>query len=342
MNADVLSTRHRRDVLNGRAISDEVINAQPDRYRSFERRDFDAFSRLMRFDLPRWRRPKVAAWKSKVSTSGGIVIKRFDARGSDDPPPYARFDEEVCFGRGKWLHYAYPPRETRRRIDTKVIDAHPLTRAPGFADRDELYFCLEGSLKADAVLSAGQAAISSSSVTTWQGKSLRELVPMLKDDFRRVYVVADSDFYQSEKFGGYFNPNVVFQARAAGQYLRNRGLDVKVAIPWTGIDRPKVGVDDFLHQGYRHRTRAGELGGSRVRIRGRQGVRTATYIRGVRTLNETDRQHPHCSRALGVLSSRDVPRPGLGLLRRGTHVAHGWARARTERRRPLNPSSPPL
>jgi hypothetical protein len=176
-------------------------------------------------------RAKIAAWKGKVTASGGgVVVRRFDAAGQPVPPPYARLDRDVYFGKGQTLHYAYRP-----QYRTKHIDIHPLARTrrqpvpwPTNAD---VYLCLEGSLKADAVLSAGYRAISSTSVTTWESKDLKQLVPFLKNA-HQVYVVPDSDFYVSDKFSGYFNPAVLYFTRLAAQWLHYRGVPTKIAIPW--------------------------------------------------------------------------------------------------------------
>jgi hypothetical protein len=132
---------------------------------------------------------------------------------------------------------------------------NPLIRRAWLA-RDELYLCLEGSFKADAVLCAGWPAISSTSITTWEGEHLKALLPQLHSA-RMVYVVCDSDYFASDRFRDHlgapsFNPDVVYWTRRAAQWLHYRKVTAKIAIPWCAeSEDEKTGVDDFLRRGYR-------------------------------------------------------------------------------------------
>lgn len=233
-----LLARHRKGVLHKRGISDHVIDGAPMRYTSFKRSEWDAFLYFMEWgwSMPKAKRP---VWKGKVSQSGGVVIRRFAGDGTKRPP-YARFDAKVAMGVNQSTNYIYPP--------GKHIDIHPLAAAR-FADADELYFCLEGSLKADAVLSAGGTCFSSSSVTMWESADLRRLLNLLRD-VSIVYVVPDSDYYASPKYGGSFNPMVVWQTRAAAQWLGSFGVRTAIRVPWLGRTIDKVGVDDYLALGH--------------------------------------------------------------------------------------------
>jgi hypothetical protein len=266
---DVLFDRHRSEILHPRGISDELIDAVPNRYLSFEGGDWETFFRLMRFDTGRWTPEKVSAWKGKVTASGGgIVIARFNSDGAPVPPPYARLLNDVLFGdpaRGAHpIHYAYRP-----GYSIKHIDIHPHqgtitngSRSHALREQDaattDVYFCLEGSLKADAVLSSGASTVmSSTSVTTWEGKDLKDILPLLRGA-RTVYVVPDSDFFASDKFEDrttgvrYFNPSVLYFTRLAAQWLSNSGVTTKIAVPWASeaMTLGKLGVDDYLARGY--------------------------------------------------------------------------------------------
>jgi hypothetical protein len=112
-----------------------------------------------------------------------------------------------------------------------------------------VYLCLEGSLKADAVLSAGGVSISSTSVTTWECPDLKNFLPVLREA-PAVHVVPDSDYYSSPRFDGSFNPMVLWQTRKAAQWLRTRGVNAEIRVPWLGMEAGKVGVDDYLAKGY--------------------------------------------------------------------------------------------
>ena len=145
---DELFNEHRTRLLHMRGIKDWLTNAEPARYRSFSKGDSSRYASLM--DIPN---PKPAQ-KGKVTQSGGIVIARYAPDGSG-LPQYARFDEDLYFskppsnpkflGQGK-THYAY-----RAGHRVKHIDVHPLAASRPWA-RGPVYFCLEGCLKADAVL----------------------------------------------------------------------------------------------------------------------------------------------------------------------------------------------
>lgn len=262
---DALLPRHRSEILRTRAISDDVIDAVPDRYLSFEAGDWEKFFRLMRFDTRRWPKTKVSAWKGKVTASGGgVVIKRFDVKGAAVPPPYARLEHDVLFGDPKKgarpIHYAYRPDYSPKHLDVHPAQPEYAAGPHDLLEAQDVYFCLEGSLKADAVLSTDHTVFSSTSVTTWESKDLKGVLPLLKGA-RTVYVVCDSDFIASEHFEDprtgirYFNPTVYYFTRLAAQWLSTRGVNAKIAYPWTTETRngkiDKLGVDDYLMRNYR-------------------------------------------------------------------------------------------
>jgi len=272
--APILLDRHRSGILHVRAISDEVIESWPERYQSFEAGDWETCFRLMQFDTSKWNRHTIASYKGMVTQSGGgIVITR---RGlwtqTPWPPPYARLERDVSTNKGKKTHYLHAPDEKRSKRSklyvpdaTKRLDWHP--KQPGRrinhftldqSDRlmpVDVYMCLEGSLKADAVLSAGHTVFSSTGVTTWKGRDLEGLIPLLRQ-VRTVYVVPDSDYMASDKYEVdgeiYFNPSVVYHTRMAAQWLANQGVNAKIAVPWAeeAEDGSKLGVDDYLALGY--------------------------------------------------------------------------------------------
>jgi hypothetical protein len=145
--------------------------------------------------------------------------------------------------------------EHKRRVKDKSqhlqdrLDVHPgavplLHRA--HANHGRVFFALEGCLKADAILSAGEAVFSVPSVTLWDAPELEDFAKAwLKGT--TVIIVADSDWES--------NDAVIAQALNCRTVLRRYiGEDVHVAAP-PGLSAPghakdckhcKMGVDDFL------------------------------------------------------------------------------------------------
>jgi hypothetical protein len=245
-----LSRDHYENILAPRGISAEVVAAVPERYDSWERGDFDAFVDLMEYDNPKWGKlpePKRPSWKGKVTQAGGFVIRRWGPKGNV-LPPYGRADRSIPMGKSSSTKYLY-----RSGYSRKHIDVHPLV-APKLDSGKPIYLALEGSLKADAILSAGGAAISSTSVTTWQSPDLRTILPTLRKA-SRVFVVPDSDYLATERgsgkgaFDGVWNPLVRAWTQMAMFTLDAEGVNAVIAVPPPGPDGEKLGIDDFLAQG---------------------------------------------------------------------------------------------
>jgi hypothetical protein len=235
-----LSDWHRANVLHVRGIADWVIDSVTSRYESFEKGEGDKFLHLMGMGYAR--KTSKPPWKGKVAQSGGIVIERFGVANHVSPPPYARLDSKVAMGRRSTTRYIYRP-----GYPEKHIDVHPLA-SERLRAGEPLYFCLEGSLKADAVLSAGGVSISSTSITTWEAPDLGRLLDVLRGA-PSVLVIPDSDFYASDKTEFPFNPMVRWQTVMANEWLLARGVASSIRVPWLGVGKDKVGVDDFLHSG---------------------------------------------------------------------------------------------
>jgi hypothetical protein len=130
--------------------------------------------------------------------------------------------------------YVFPAGEGARRLDM-----HP-NAWPGFRDARRVFFVIEGCIKADAVLSAGEAVFSVPSVTLWRAPELSDFAPRLRDV--AVYIVPDSDWYA--------NGAVLAQAMFCRSFLRRSGVtDTHVAAPPPAPDGGKVGIDDLLYLG---------------------------------------------------------------------------------------------
>lgn len=139
---------------------------------------------------------------------------------------------------------------TRKRKDASVnyakrIDVHPFV-LPMFEKAERVFFCIEGCIKADAVLSAGEAVFSVPSVTLWEAPEdeLQEFAAVYLHG-KTVIIVPDSDWHE--------NGAVLTQAMLVRSALRRMSVRAIVAAP-PNLDSPdpkkrKQGVDDFLVAG---------------------------------------------------------------------------------------------
>ena len=132
--------------------------------------------------------------------------------------------------------YVFPPEEGAKRLDV-----HPQAW-PKFATADRVFFVIEGCLKADAILSAGEAVFSVPSVTLWRAPELPAFTKMLRR--RVVYVVPDNDIFNIEAKG---HTAVTNQAMFCRTFLRNLGIDAHVAA--STLESGQKGIDDFLGHG---------------------------------------------------------------------------------------------
>jgi hypothetical protein len=128
----------------------------------------------------------------------------------------------------------------------KRIDMHPLA-VPLFATADRVYLCIEGCIKADAVLTAilwahaRAAVLSVPSVTLWDTKDELRAVASRYLKGREVIIVPDAD--------GTEKPEVMTQARLCQTALRELGIVARVAAPPLGayqLNNKLKGVDDHL------------------------------------------------------------------------------------------------
>jgi hypothetical protein len=124
-------------------------------------------------------------------------------------------------------------RENKRELR---IDVHPasLRMLQGGAPR--AFFSIEGSIKADAILSQGEPAFAVPSVTMWPAPELERFAQRYLWPSTRTYVVPDADW--SDK------PDVALQAFVCVDVLRGYGVEAAVAAVPRGAGAK--GVDDFL------------------------------------------------------------------------------------------------
>ncbi len=128
------------------------------------------------------------------------------------------------------------------------LDMHP-DAAALLPTASRVFFSIEGVLKGDALLSAGEAVFNVPSVTLWDAPELAEFAERLRG--KTVYIVPDSDWSS--------NPQVSSQAFECRERLRSFGIDAHVAAAQPKCGRAceheaeaeddKNGVDDFLYDG---------------------------------------------------------------------------------------------
>jgi hypothetical protein len=144
---------------------------------------------------------------------------------------------EVCYVRHVHENekkYTFPIGEGR----AARLDVHPLALEMFESGVERAFLELEGVLKADSLLSAGETAASVPGVTLWYGAA--EETAALADQYlrgRRLFVMTDSDWN---------NPNVVFNGLLCTQTLQLAGVDAWPVVPPMVNGDPKTGVDDYL------------------------------------------------------------------------------------------------
>jgi hypothetical protein len=124
----------------------------------------------------------------------------------------------------------------------KRLDVHPWVEELGLFDRAQVvFFGIEGCMKADAILSAGEAVFSVPAVGQWHAPELARFVRTYLRN-KLVVIVPDSDWHEK--------PEVLRMARDCQEFVRGLGVvkDAVVAAPPPIEGDPdfKVGIDDHL------------------------------------------------------------------------------------------------
>jgi Domain of unknown function (DUF3854) len=137
------------------------------------------------------------------------------------------------------VHSHHRRDKDRTESREKRLDVHPRTlRMLKDDPKLRVFFSIEGSIKADAILSQGEAALAVPSVAMWPAPELEGFVHEYLAD-RRVYVVPDADWAQKSE--------VALQAFVCVGALRRFGADAAVAS--APEESGLKGVDDFLAAG---------------------------------------------------------------------------------------------
>jgi hypothetical protein len=146
------------------------------------------------------------------------------------------------------MHAASDPADARARR----IDVHPIGRTL-LKDARIVFFCIEGCLKADSVLTAILAegrtdvsVVSVPSVTLWDAPEFLALGWSRRG--KTVYIIPDGDWTENDR--------VILQAFLCRTALIKVGVDAQVVSPPRGRGK---GVDDFLGPRKRDATGGGNL-----------------------------------------------------------------------------------
>ena len=122
----------------------------------------------------------------------------------------------------------------------KRLDVHPFALEK-FEQAERVFFVIEGCIKADAVLSTGEAVFSVPSVTLWDAPELPQFIEAYLQG-KEVVIVPDADWFE--------NAAVKRQAMLCRSFLRSQGLRALVAAPpIEGVKDEIKGVDDYLAAG---------------------------------------------------------------------------------------------
>jgi hypothetical protein len=149
--------------------------------------------------------------------------------------------------------YHWHPKRVKDYEDNLAarIDVHKWAQKR-FDDADHVFFCIEGCIKADAILTAIRkerrkaSVFSVPSVTLWGDPDLKEFAERRLLG-KRVVIVPDADWVDNDR--------VIEQARLCQTYLRRLGVpDTYVAAPPHHYKKPDgevkyKGVDDWLGAG---------------------------------------------------------------------------------------------
>jgi AraC-like DNA-binding protein len=131
-------------------------------------------------------------------------------------------------------------RKDREHGIARRLDMHPLAY-PLFACAERAFFVIEGCIKADAILSQGEAVFSVPSITLWEAPELGEFADWYLPN-TTVFIVADADAFLKQE--------VMTQAKLCLSFLRRRGVWAYIALPPADrLENGIKGVDDYLGRG---------------------------------------------------------------------------------------------
>jgi hypothetical protein len=153
--------------------------------------------------------------------------------------------EDPCSQGGGPSKHMHTKRRKEKQSPEKRLDLHP--RSLGMLpDAEVVFFSIEGSIKADAILSAGGCSFAVPSVGMWSAPELEDFARGYLSG-KRVVVVPDADWA--------VNPMVSVQAFSCAMALNRWG-----AIAAVGASPREKGIDDYLAAG-------GTLGEMKIEVR---------------------------------------------------------------------------
>lgn len=182
--------------------------------------------------------PTSHGWVTRVARqSAGYIIPRFapPGLGLSGPSAEIRPLKSVDTRPGNPAKYIHCPGEGQ----ATRLDLHP-DALPLFKNATRVFFGIEGCIKADAILSQGEAVFSVPAVWQWDAPELAAFVERYLKG-KTVFIVPDMDWHK--------NWQVITPAIQCRSALRGLGLEnVFIAAP--PVEAGEKGVDDFLGAGY--------------------------------------------------------------------------------------------
>jgi len=156
-----------------------------------------------------WVKTRKGQWAKIYALSSAQLPRHLAKHHPTGNPEYAHLEPPHA------AKYVLPPGTHGKRLDVPIPER--IVRA------DRVFFVIEGSLKTDAILSAGQAAFGVPSVTLWDAPELLDFVAAMGLRDKQVVIVPDADWVK--------NPMVIAQAMLCRERLRDHIHDVVVAAP---------------------------------------------------------------------------------------------------------------
>ncbi len=144
---------------------------------------------------------------------------------------------EHVHGHKNYAKYVFPRKDGWNDL-ARRLDLHPLA-VPLLKTAERVFFAIEGCIKADSILSQGEAVFSVPSVTLWRAKELGDFAKCYLGG-KLVFIVPDADWFS--------NQMVITQALFCRSYFRDKlGVNAHIAAP--PMAAKQKGVDDFLANG---------------------------------------------------------------------------------------------
>lgn len=182
--------------------------------------------------------PKTPPWVKALGPRGRVIHGQWEAT--------RELTKQEKFYTNRYIRWVSWAQSRQRYADTfphaRRLDMHPSKRARQLFEEacsgGILFFVLESCLKADAVLSAGYAAVSVPAVGQWHAPELELFAEKVKGA-AWVIVLSDSDWGKTIE--------VHRAATDCVEWFRAHGVNAIHGAPPALPELPKTGIDDWLN-----------------------------------------------------------------------------------------------